>query len=76
MQTAIDRLKEDYIHIDAMCVFLGITKKRCQDLLSLHKTNGQFMPAYKASAGVYYFKYDDVVKYLESRVSTSETLSD
>jgi hypothetical protein len=73
MDTALDRLNAEFIHIEALCAFLGISKKRCLDLISLHKTDGQFMPSCKASAGNYYFRYADVRTYLNSRVSLSET---
>ncbi len=76
METAIDKLKAEFIHIDELCTFLGITKKRCQDRISIHKQKNDFMTAYKAAAGVYYFKYEDVKAYLESQVSTSETLNE
>jgi len=76
MDTALARLKAEFIHIDELCAFLGIAKKRCQDRISIHKQKGGFMPAYKAAAGVYYFKYEDVKAYLESQVTTSETLDE
>ena len=60
METAIEKLRAEFMSMEELCIFLGIATKRCQDLISLHKKDNQFMPAYKASAGTYYFKYEDV----------------
>lgn len=75
MTTALERLKEEFISSDELAIFFGITKKRLHDQISLHKTQNDFMPAYKAAAGMYYFKFEDVRRYLISKKTVSETFS-
>lgn len=70
---AIDQLKEEFISLEELADYMQISRKRILDMVSLHKTDGKFMTAYKASAGTYFFLKEDVRTYILSRATTSET---
>ena len=71
--SALDTLKEEYISATELASFLGMELKRIKDLISLHKKDGQFMKAYKISAGSYLFHIDDVMNYIQANSTMSET---
>jgi hypothetical protein len=69
---AIDQLHEEFISLEELCVFLGLTRKRALDMVSLDRKRHDFIPGFKASAGVYYFRYEDVEAYLLSQATRSQ----
>lgn len=73
--SALDQLKEQYLNIQELSVFLGMENKRIRDLISLHKKNGEFMTAYKVSAGHYLFHIDDILAYIQANSTISETFN-
>ena len=70
--SAMERLKEEFITENELADFLGVDTKRVRDLRSMH-LNGKilFIDHIKPTSKCVLYRYEDVIKYLESLQGTN-----